>query len=187
MALQEFGKALLDATDNRGIQPADLASALDRCEIKTMDVGMMVCKEGQDAAEIFFLVEGEVSVVKSGPRGKLHELAALSAPALLGHMALLERTKRSATCMTKTPVRLAILSRDSYDSLLYEPSGAGRALRRLLLASLAGQLSNGNQRLRKMLEPSAEKKKESETESELIGTSATLEGWTDTESQSRPR
>ena len=156
MNLEEFGSALLAATDNRGIALADLVSALKRCEVKT------------------------------DPRGRLHELAALSSPALLGHMALLERTKRSATCMTKTPVRLAVLSRDSYDSLLYEPSGAGRAMRRLLLASLAGQLSSGNERLRKMLEPSESPEDDAETETELVGTTATLEGLTSGTRSQRP-
>ncbi len=177
MSLMEFGKELLAATDNRGVKPDELAKALSRCELKTLDTGMMVCKEGKQAEELFFLLSGHVAVVKTDPRGRLHELAALSAPALLGHMALLERTKRSATCMTKTPVELAILSRDAYDSLLYEPSGAGRALRRLLLSSLAGQLGSGNARLGKMLEPSVTKEDEAATESQLVNTSATLEGW----------
>ncbi len=177
MTLEEFGTALLKATNHRGILPADLASALTRCEIKTLDTGMMVCKENKEANEIFFLMTGDVSVVKTDPRGRLHELAALSAPALLGHMALLERTKRSATCMTKSPVRLAILSRDSYDSLLYEASGAGRAMRRLLLAALAHQLSAGNSRLRDLLETTGKSVDTPESEADLVGTSATLEGW----------
>ena len=177
MSLEEFGTALLKATNHRGIRPADLASALTRCDIKTLDTGMMVCKEGQEAKEIFFLMEGSVSVVKTDPRGRLHELAALSAPALLGHMALLERTTRSATCMTKDPVRLAILSRDCYDSLLYEASGAGRAMRRLLLASLAHQLSGGNSRLRDLLETTDDSDDSEGRESNLVDTSATLEGW----------
>ncbi len=173
-----FAKALLESTQQRGVEPGDLSDVLERCEDRRLQPGMMVCKEKKDANELFFLLEGDVSVVKTDPRGRLHELAALSAPALLGHMALIERTQRSATCMTKNPVHLRVLDRDTYESLLKEPSGAGRAMRRLVLGALAKQLASGNARLRDMLAPEAEDAADDiATEGQLVATSAALEGW----------
>ena len=173
-----FAKALLESTQQRGVEPGNLSDVLERCEDRQLSPGMMVCKEKKEANELFFLLEGEVSVVKTDPRGRLHELAALSAPALLGHMALIERTQRSATCMTKTPVHLRVLERDAYESLLKEPSGAGRAMRRLVLGALAKQLATGNDRLRDLLAPEVEDAADDvATEGQLVATSAALEGW----------
>jgi CRP-like cAMP-binding protein len=173
-----FAKALLESTQQRGVEPSDLSDVLERCEDRRLQPGMMVCKEKKDANELFFLLEGDVSVVKTDPRGRLHELAALSAPALLGHMALIERTQRSATCMTQNPVHLRVLHRDTYESLLKEPSGAGRAMRRLVLGALAKQLALGNARLRDMLAPEVEDVADDvATEGQLVATSAALEGW----------
>jgi CRP-like cAMP-binding protein len=174
-----FAKALLESTHQRGVEPDQLSEVLDRCEDRRLQPGMVVCKEKKEANELFFLLEGAVSVIKTDPRGRLHELAALSAPALLGHMALIERTQRSATCMTKTPVHLRVLERDAYESLLKEPSGAGRAMRRLVLGALAKQLASGNARLRDLLAPEAEEQQSDDTttEGQLVATTAALEGW----------
>ncbi len=178
MSHTDFCEALLKKISNRGIDVRGLEAVLEVCEFQDLDEGRVLCREKRVGEECYFLLSGSVSVVKVDPRGRLHELAILQAPSLFGHMALVDGTARSATCMARTSVELAVLARDTYSSLLHEKSLAGRALRRLLLSSLAQQLTAGNARLFSMIESEDEESGgDQEAEDELMRATGALQGW----------
>ena len=178
MSHKDFCESLLKKISSRGIDVRGLEAVLENCELQTLDEGRVLCREKRMGEECYFLLSGSVSVVKVDPRGRLHELAILQAPSLFGHMALVDGTERSATCMARTPVELAVLVRDTYSSLLHEKSLAGRALRRLLLSSLAHQLTAGNARLFSMIDDDSDVDQgDLETEDELMRATGALQGW----------
>ena len=76
----------------------------------------------------------------------------MKAPSLVGHMSLVDRSPRSASCIAMGKTVCASLDRRKYDTLLTETSARGMALRRLLLASLTKQLADANSRIRGLIE-----------------------------------
>ena len=110
----------------------------------------------------------------------------MSAPALIGHMALVDNSPRSATCQASGTTQVAPLNRQLYHTILSEPSARGTALRRILLTSLTRQLESATGKLRKLIageEPPpassvrANNSEQDNTERELMKISGTLNGW----------
>ncbi len=134
-----------------GGRSSDLAKVLERCEPKTLAIDDVLTSEGDQGEEAYFLLRGTVRVLKKGPGGDDQELAQIPAPALLGHMSLVDHSKRSATCVAADACQILVMDRRTYGSLLTESSSRGTALRRLLLSSLTRQLISGNARLQGLL------------------------------------
>jgi len=140
-----------------GGRSSDLAKVLERCTPRSLATGDVLTTEGDQGDEAYFLLRGTVRVLKKGPSGEDQELAQIPAPALLGHMSLVDHSKRSATCVAADHCQILVLDRRAYGSLLTESSSRGTALRRLLLSSLTRQLISGNARLQGLLvEPEPE-------------------------------
>ncbi len=142
---------LLEAHPFPGADPNAMVDLLNRCQpLRLMD-GAELCQEGEPGAALFFLVEGAVQVWKRDARGQPKALARLDAPALVGHMAVVDGSTRSATCTAIGSVRALLLERPTWALIMGEASPAGSCLRRLLLSSLSQQLSATNRQLRTLL------------------------------------
>ena len=130
---------------------SDLAKVLSLCTERSLATDEVLTAEGDQGDEAYFLLRGSVRVMKKGPEDDDQELAQIAAPSLLGHMSLVDHSRRSATCVATMPCLVLVLDRPSYGSLLREASARGTALRRLLLSSLTRQLISGNARLQDLL------------------------------------
>lgn len=150
--LLQHAAAFLTATPVRGVTPMALASVLGATTLRRHNEGDVLCAEGDPGNELFFLMDGNIRVSRKDSRGVDRELAVLSAPALLGHMSLVDKSPRSATCATLGRAVVGVLDRRRYNSLLTEPSERGMALRRVLCASLTRQLVGANERVRALLQ-----------------------------------
>jgi CRP-like cAMP-binding protein len=140
-----------------GGRSADLAKVLELCTTRNLATSDVLTTEGDQGDEAYFLLHGTVRVLKKGPRGADQELAQIPAPALLGHMSLVDHSQRSATCVAAAPCQILVLDRRTFGTLLTESSSRGTALRRLLLSSLTRQLMSGNALLQGLLvEPEPE-------------------------------
>lgn len=109
--------------------------------------GAELCREGDQPDALFFLLEGKVRVMRRDSKGRDRELTIETAPAMVGHMAMVDGSPRSATCIASGPVRAIALDRKNYQELLKEATPRGTTLRRLLLSSLSQQLTDANERL----------------------------------------
>ena len=74
---------------------------------------------------------------------------ALAGGGILGccHMALIDGSKRSATCVALTELTVGVLQAAQVRQLMSENSARGLAFRRLLITTLALQLSGANRRI----------------------------------------
>ena len=106
--------------------------------------GAILCAEGEPGDDIFFLVTGNISVTRKDTKGEDRVLSDMTCPCVFGHMAVIDGSRRSATCRASGPVEVVTLHRSQVDQLLTEGSVAGVELRRLLIASLCDQLSSAN-------------------------------------------
>ena len=139
---------LLKALPSPGVVPEHLAEVLAAGEPRLLSPGETLCAEGEDGNEMFVLLEGQISVERPDPvSGDPRTLIRIEAPSLVGHMALIDRSPRSATCIADTEVRATALSLEQVNALLEEPSPSGIALRRLFLSCLVRQLSRANLRI----------------------------------------
>lgn len=150
--LQAYASGLLETHSCRGVKPEHLAEVLEIAAAQKFRDGDAIITEGDAGDLMYFLLEGAIRIQRRDPRGKMRELAVMKAPALVGHMSLVDRSPRSASCIAMGRTVCASLDRRKYDTLLTETSARGMALRRLLLASLTKQLADANNRIRGLIE-----------------------------------
>ena len=96
-----------------------------------------VFHQGDPGDALYVVASGRVKVVLPSPdTGEPAILATLGPGGFFGELALLDGAPRSATAVALDPVEASVLRRDAFDRLVdTEP-----ALRRALLASLAGEI-----------------------------------------------
>ena len=139
-----LAKAAITAHPYPGSSQAALQRVLARGVYAAHEDGTVLCEEGSLGDQLFFLMKGNISVQRKDAGGTNRVLTDSTQPRIFGHMAVIDGSRRSATCTAVGPVELVTLSRVELDRLLSESSIPGTALRRLLIASLCDQLSNAN-------------------------------------------
>ncbi len=179
--LRPAAARLLDAHRCEGVRVEDMLAMMADCEQRALSDGQVLCTEGEPGASLFILIRGRIRVMKRDPRGNQRELAMLEAPALLGHMSLVDGSPRSATCLAAGPIQLVEMSRRVYDFRIGELGPPGTALRRLLLSSLTQQLVGGNARLNALMRPDlpADGRTEEEDQDAVLRAAGVLGGWGD--------
>ncbi len=92
------------------------------------DESTYVFKEGTHGGYMFFIVEGEVEVIKQFDTKK-HTIATLGPGRSVGEMSLIDGAPRSATVRARTDLSLIVLKREDFQKLLAEePQIANRIL-----------------------------------------------------------
>lgn len=177
-----------------GASHAALERLLGQGEIRHLKAWEVLCDEGDPGEEMWFLLRGTIEVQRKDLDGEARELGTIVAPALIGHMALVDHSPRSATCVAQTDVELVVVRAQVYERLLNEASVTGSSLRRLLLSSLCGQLVAANGQIRQLVDDltqneaeatpiapparrSADPRKRRSTDDRMVRLSAQLGGW----------
>jgi glutaminase len=80
----------------RGLSPEEVESLEKLLEPMRFPAGATILRRGEPAECIYFLVEGEVSVVAEVPNGELARLSTLSSGMTFGELAAVSRAARSA-------------------------------------------------------------------------------------------
>jgi CRP/FNR family cyclic AMP-dependent transcriptional regulator len=75
--------------------------------------GTVLAHQGDHGGEAFVVAEGTVAVVREG-----EDLAVLGSGEVLGELALLDHTRRSADVVARTPVRLLVFGVRDFQQLL---------------------------------------------------------------------
>ena len=109
------------------------------------------CAEGEPAASLLLLAEGELSVsVRAG--GATRRTGRIGPGQLLGEAALIEPTPRSATVTASRPSTVYEIGEDSLEVLRRASPAAARALTGAAIAGVARRLRKMEQRLEQELE-----------------------------------
>jgi small-conductance mechanosensitive channel/CRP-like cAMP-binding protein len=90
-----------------------------------------IIHQGEEGDSFFLLDEGEVRVCVS-KEGHEEEVARLTPPAPFGEMALLTGERRSATVRAVTPVRLFVIDRESFKSVIVANPDLATAMSEIL-------------------------------------------------------
>ncbi len=158
-----------------GAEAQPLVDILDSCEYRTFEEGAVICREGDAGEEMYVLLRGRVQILIKDRGGADRELLELYAPALLGHMSLIDHSPRSATCIAGATLYMGVITQQNYRELLNDDGAQGTALRRLLLSSLNRQMILGLKKLDEMLQPAEDDGDISDRQ--LLKLAGALNGW----------
>lgn len=159
-----------------GLSGADghaLAAVLEGLPKESIEEEQILCLEGDPPEQMWFLLDGAVQVRKRSYAGDALALATVHAPAILGHMGMVDGAPRSATCVVAEGGTVALLDREQFRSVLVQVGPGGDAFRRLLIASMNRQLDLGNAELRRL----TGSQRSDRLEGDLAATEATFSGW----------
>jgi len=139
MSAPPHRRILPDLKVFQGFSPAELDAIANVLKPERLAPSAVLFREGDRATSCYVVAEGRVRVsLERG--GKSTQLAMLGRGELIGQMALLDGSRRSATCTAAEPAVVLRLDRDEFDVLVR--SGAPFALKfvdsvtRMLVAQL---------------------------------------------------
>lgn len=134
-----------------GTNIGPLEGIMKHCAFKSYQEDDILCKEGDPGQSLFFLLSGSLRVTRLDRKQVPRELAIIQGPTIIGHMSLIDRTRRSATCTISERAYIGVLSQARYERLIESSEIEGVVFRRLLLASLQQQLYTGIAKLRGLI------------------------------------
>jgi len=132
-----------------GIDP--LARLLRTAHPLQLRAGAVLVNEGEEARDLLFVVRGSIQVHVKDASGQRSDLTILRAPFLLGHIAIIDAGKRSATCEMATDGLVLALPRTRVQALVTSTDRGAEVLRDLMLSGMFRQLDQATERLRVFL------------------------------------
>lgn len=100
--------------------------------------GTVLMEQGSLPHELEVIVEGAADIVVAG-----NKVGAVGPGAVLGEMALLDRTTRSATVVTTSPCKLIVISSRAFAGLMEQFPEVAEDLRSMAAARAAENLDRG--------------------------------------------
>jgi len=85
--------------------------------LRYLDELRYVFKEGDKPTGIYFLLEGKVKIVKKNPDNTEELLDELTSPQFFSEMSLIDGRRKSASVVTLTKTKLAVLTCDNFERL----------------------------------------------------------------------
>ena len=118
--------------------PDELASAFDSQGLgRNFKRGSYLFHEGDAAAEVFLLQEGEVEIGSVSPAGHQRLVTTLTPPRVFGELAVLGDITRTASALALTDVRVSSLRAEYFVGLIDKNPAVARFLLRCLSRHLA--------------------------------------------------
>ncbi|MDP9331830.1 MAG: glutaminase A [Actinomycetota bacterium] len=149
---QHETRAALDRFDLLdGLGDAELAAIELATNIRTVEAGTAVIREGELADEVFFLLSGRVSVLlplDARAAGRNRRLATLGPGVAFGELALLDEARRSADVVCDERSTIASLSLEALQQLQASCPSIGHAMHANLARLLARRLRSANAQIR---------------------------------------
>lgn len=145
--------------------------------------GVVICREGTVGQSCFLLATGSVNVTKQTEEGE-KILATLRAGQIVGQMALVDRSPRSASVVAAEDVVAMELTRDVFQNLLHASSPVALRFQEQIAIAGIRQLRMANQRLATILsgnkgraKPSQLIRSEEAVRPQLLKVQAGLDDW----------
>jgi CRP-like cAMP-binding protein len=148
--LHRMAELMLITNPSRGINVDSLAKVLESLTVTNLGDGEPLCRQGDPGDRMWVLVQGSIRVHRDEQDGTSRDLVVMEAPAMVGHMALVDDKPRSAHCTASGETTLLTMNRALYQDMLKEETHRGTALRRLLLTSLTRQLQGATSRIKQL-------------------------------------
>jgi CRP/FNR family transcriptional regulator, cyclic AMP receptor protein len=116
-------QALKRAPLFEGLSRKELGELARVSEDMEVPAGDVLCSEGDIGREFFVIVDGETQVTAKGK-----DLGIRGSGEFIGEIALLEDTRRTATVTATSPLRVFVLTREDFRSLVRENPSVERKI-----------------------------------------------------------
>jgi MFS superfamily sulfate permease-like transporter len=136
---------LLEAmTIFRDLDDAQRLRLEERMPQRLYRAGERVLAAGEPGDELLVVLQGSASIVVPGPAGAPVRLAGVRRGAVIGEMAFLDRTTRSADVVAQEDLTVAVLRRDAFDELSRTEPALVHKLLSAIAVDLAARLRHTN-------------------------------------------
>jgi len=106
--------------------------------------GEVICRQGEDADEIYFLDRGRVDVVSHDVPGQTFRIYSYMRHTMLGEMGFVRRETRSADLIARGTTVIYTLSRETYEALEKARDPSVDALLHLISVTLSDRIISAN-------------------------------------------
>jgi CRP/FNR family cyclic AMP-dependent transcriptional regulator len=135
----------------------ELLVAVQHINFLEVEPDEILFKEGDDADCVYFVIEGELDVIKESPgeRSKPERvvITTLSKGRSIGEMSVIDKTPRSATVEVREKATLATLNADGFDLLLLNHPKIGIKILKGIARLLSMNLRKTSSRLAEYMLP----------------------------------
>jgi CRP-like cAMP-binding protein len=153
MSERPTGEALRAVPLLSGLTEAERGEIAGLADLRSLEAQLPLFREGDTGDALVLVLSGSVQVVKRDPAGKHQVLSVVSAPAVLGEMAVLEvGGKRSASAIAVGPVTFAVIPGPALRQRLANGNVATLKIAHGLARLLARRLGEANTRLVQVLQ-----------------------------------
>ncbi len=123
-----------------------------------VEANEILFREGEHADCVYFVIEGELDVIKESTGGKSGSadqvlIVTLSKGRSIGEMAVIDKTPRSATVKVRTKATLASLTLEGFDLLLLNHPKVGIKILKGIARLLSQNLRKTSSRLAEFMLP----------------------------------
>jgi CRP/FNR family cyclic AMP-dependent transcriptional regulator len=133
----------------------DILIIAEHINFLEIDEGAYVFREGDGGDCVYFVIEGELEVIKEsavdGKEGVV--ISTLSKGQSIGEMSVIEKTPRSATVRARTPTTVLTLSADGFDIILEKHPKIGIKILKGISRLLSMNLRKTSSRLAECMLP----------------------------------
>jgi CRP/FNR family cyclic AMP-dependent transcriptional regulator len=135
----------------------ELLIAVEHINFLEIEPGEILFREGDDADCVYFVIEGELDVIKESvglrPKPKHVLITTLAKGRSLGEMSVIDKTPRSATVRVREKAILATLKADGFDLLLLNHPRVGIKILKGIARLLSLNLRKTSSRLAEYMLP----------------------------------
>jgi CRP-like cAMP-binding protein len=121
-----------------GLSKKDLSTVAQQVDEIDVAAGKELARQGEFGQEFFVIVEGTAEVVRDGAR-----IAELGPGGFFGEIALLEEDRRTATVRAASPMRVLVMTRQSFRALDRDMPDIHSAVSAAIKERLAQQATAG--------------------------------------------
>jgi CRP-like cAMP-binding protein len=114
----DMEKALLTIPIFKSLGKRDLYSLKNIIHNRSYIAGEYIFYQGDPGIGLYIIRDGEVTIVRNDEKGNLLSLATLKKGDFFGELALVDGEKRSASAVSKTDVRLAVIFKPDLDEFI---------------------------------------------------------------------
>ena len=111
-------RSLADVPFFSGLGKNELGRIEAACQWFDFEPGQRIIERGQTESDVYFLLAGIAHVLNFAGSGRAVDYASLETGDYFGELAAIDGEPRSATVITRTPCRLAVLTGDVFMDLI---------------------------------------------------------------------
>jgi len=116
-------------------------------KVYRQQAGKPLLREGEKSDFVLMLIEGEVDVLKSNDNGAPQMITSVLSGKLIGEMSLVDGEPRFATCIARSNVLVAVLTRTSLLAIIDSHPRLGAQLLMQLVALISQRLRQTSKKL----------------------------------------